>query len=372
MGRADLRADFETRLLEDVRPEEVEATQYRWEALGFVPPGLDILAIYLDVLSEEVLGFYDPKRGTLQVVVSDRPWGPLDVLTLSHEVTHGLQDQHYDLRAGQEARRGENDQELAYQALVEGDAVLAMLQYALSHLSRGEIEELLRSLASGSSPALDSAPRIMQRELRFPYEEGLEFVSRAFGRGSWLAVNRLWANPPRSSEQVLHPEKYEADEEPILVAAPDVAAALGPGWRELEENTIGELGWQVLVEQWVDRRAALRAAAGWGGDRFRLIRNDEREVLIFVARTVWDSESDAREFFEAYQAVARGRHADDLDVDADLALPLGPQGTPIPSRVWAAGGSLWDHALAIQGTEVTLVVSNDAVAARIATTLLAP
>lgn len=351
--RADVRPHIEASLYRNNSPEEIEASQLRLEVFGYIEPGLDIIQVYLDVIGEQVLGFYDTDEARLNIVADSPRFGPNDEITLAHEIGHALQDQHYGLRDIQERLRGENDLQLAFQALIEGDARLIEFAYAGTHFTPAQWRELEESASSVSMAAFDAAPLIIQRELLFPYTDGLSFVGEHFIRGSWTAVDNLFGEPPVSTEQILHPEKYLAREGPVPLPLPDLAGLLGPDWRFLEESTLGELDIRILVEQFVDLPTAERAAAGWGGDRFQLFRRDADGALLMGMRTAWDTEPDAVEFYNAYQRVAGRRHGPDL---AELPPPVP---TPPAGASWGARAGRWLHALVRDGSQVTLVISND-------------
>lgn len=353
MKREDLRAHYQEKFFEDNPAEELETTQHLLELLGYIQPGTDIMGLWLDVLGEEVLGFYERDTKTVHVVSDQARFGPTDIATLAHEITHALQDQHWDLKAAYEARRDHNDRTLAFQALVEGDATLLHSLYSLRYLPTAGLGA---DGSSSSGSALQSAPLILQRELLFPYEEGVNFLLGHFLEGFWPAVNAVWRDPPESTEQILHPEKYRARELPMAIQMPDLAALLGSDWRLLDEDTLGELDWQILIEQYVDLPTAKQAAAGWGGDRFQLLRRETDGALLFGTRTGWDTEPDAVEFFEAYQRVAAGRHGAALQVMAEPDLFEFPDLEPAPHAAWAASAGNLSHALVRDGAMVTLAI----------------
>jgi hypothetical protein len=368
MGRDDLRAYLENSFLEDVTPEEIESNQYRWEILGYIDPGYDLIHAYLEVLTEQVLGFYAIDKKTLYLISEQEHLTASDVLTISHELTHALQDQHFDLKANFNARETENDQIMAYQALTEGDAVLSSLLYGRQYMSTAQLFDAFQSESAGGSSVLDTAPLVIRRELLFPYTAGVDFVADRYADGQWDAVNRVWENPPQSTEQVLHPAKYAAGEGPIAVSVPDMAARLGPEWRELEENTQGELDWQILIEQFADAPTGAEAAAGWGGDRFRLLRRDADGALIFAARTAWDSDPDARQFFEAYQRVTRGRHGASLQTSPERTVRTTAELAQRGDR-WEAQAGAYSYAMELDGSRVNLVISTGPAAAGVLDTM---
>jgi hypothetical protein len=179
--------------------------------------------------------------------------------------------------------------------------------WAQENLTAAEIE-MLQS-GGGDTSTLDRAPKVVRAELLFPYLDGLNFVRQTFQRASnYSSVDDVFRNPPDSTEQVLHPEKYRAREKPVDVAMPDLAETLGEGWRRIDSNVLGELDLRILLEEYGDRVPAARAAAGWNGDRWQLLEKDGRQAV--VLRTAWDSENDAREFFDTYALGLRTRFSD--------------------------------------------------------------
>jgi hypothetical protein len=128
-------------------------------------------------------------------------------------------------------------------------------------------------------------------------------------------VNRLFENPPQSTAQILHPEKYQAGIAPVAVALPDLAAALGAGWQELDQDVLGEIDHRILIAQYLDRDIAERAADGWAGDRFALLgRGDQTAVAV---STRWDTLADVREWLAAYREALQARYGASLRVLAD-------------------------------------------------------
>lgn len=363
MKRDEMRAYYEQSFFEENPLEDLQNTQQLLELLGYIEPGTNIIDLLLDVLGEEVLGFYNRETKTVYVVSERERWTPNDVITLAHEYAHALQDQHFDIKAGYEARKGNNDQQLAYQALVEGDATLLQSVYALRFLTEAQrVSE--RGESSGRSSALDTAPLILKRELLFPYDDGATFLITQFLEGSWAAVDAVWRDPPASTEQVLHPEKYRAREAPVPVSMPDLQAYLAGDWQLVEENTLGELDWHILIEQFTDAATAGRAAGGWGGDRYQFLRRGpDGGGLLFASRLAWDTERDASEFFDAYQRAVAARHGASLQVSPGLSNTLPP-----PNRQFVGGTDSLSHAIALDGAVVSLAISSD----RAALSVMAP
>jgi hypothetical protein len=268
-------------------------------AFGLMDADLDVGAIYGDLLSEQVAGYYDPSTDEMVVVSDDAPDAELsasDQVTYAHETVHALQDQHFDLETFLEDREElSDDASLAITALIEGDATAAQIEFLKGTPS------LLRDLSTemegdgGSTEALDSAPAIITETLIFPYVQGQVFVSELLEDGGWDRVNEAFTSLPASTEQILHPEKYFDGEDPVVVDLPDVADALGPGWEAFDTNTMGEFQTSVILDEGdVSSGDAEDAAEGWGGDRYTVVGTDDQAVILW--ESVWDSEDDAEEF----------------------------------------------------------------------------
>lgn len=308
MNHDQLRAYF-TKALEEQYSAEAEQRQRAvLQALDMPAAGAD-RAAQVDDAVRSILGFYDHTTKQL-VVVTDRPtMGVSDRVTYAHEFTHNLQDQHYDLKQLFARATGNGDYEEAIRALVEGDATLSMSLYAQANLTAMDIAsyqmEQVQSLdfsnilTPGSGPLTESAAA-------FPYTDGASFVALLYETGGWQSVNSAYANPPRSTEQILHPEAYYNGDEPVRVDLPDIGARLG-GWKTMVEDTLGELYMRIYLEQSLEIGDAIQAGSGWGGDRYQVLQ-DGQGRLALVLRTTWDSPADTAEFFEAYSAfvVTRG------------------------------------------------------------------
>jgi hypothetical protein len=159
--------------------------------------------------------------------------------------------------------------------------------------------------------------------LVFPYEKGLSFVLALFQEGGWSAVNAAYANPPLSTEQILHPERYPSDE-PHVVSLPPLADTLGMGWRLVDEDVLGEFGLQLHLGVHVsasDDDAVDTAAEGWGGDRYAVYWREDETAFVVVLRLIWDTPADADEFFDTYVQFATKRfEADPSRQEGDARL----------------------------------------------------
>ncbi|HEX6127767.1 MAG TPA: hypothetical protein VF071_01975 [Candidatus Limnocylindria bacterium] len=281
--------------------EELERANLTLRAMGLLADDQDLRELTERLLGDQVLGFYDPDEQRM-VVVSDEGLSPLARITYAHEYTHALQDGAFRSFDARDALT-DDDAILARQALEEGDATVVMFQWALAgNLTPDELQDI------GLTPQPDTSgvPGWMLRQLEFPYLAGFTFVNqlRTSAGGSWSAVNDAYTDAPVSTEQVLHPEKYLAGEQPIEIDPIRMTQALSGGWEDLEPTTMGEAMIDIwLVELGVDQATATGAAAGWGGDLLEVAAGPDGE-WIMGWHMAWDTAADAAQFLAAYDEAA--------------------------------------------------------------------
>ena len=302
LSRQEIRKRLEERLAKEFPRTEIETEGMVLKRLGLIPADSDYLKLVLDLLTDQVVGFYDPFRR--QLYIAD--WMPIDMQrpALAHEITHGLQDQHFDLRRFTSGLKGNADRQLARAALVEGDGTGVMLEFALGvdlgSLPPGVMAMLKPMLQLFSSPTFQKTPRFLREVLVLPYTAGLDFVVALRRRLAWSKINAFYQNPPESTEQVLHPEKFLARERPVLITPRPLQALKGS--REVWQDTLGEAQLRLYLEQHVSKERAATAAAGWGGDRGVAYQRPGLPGVAVVHCSVWDGEQDAIEFEEAQAA----------------------------------------------------------------------
>jgi hypothetical protein len=312
------------------------------ELLGELRPGTDLPKLIRSVQAESVLGFYvpgkPPAKGRLYVR-SDRGLDPYAEFVLSHELTHAVTDQHYDLTLSDRLEKGgKDDQVTAYSGLVEGDAVLTMQRYLNLKLTSRQQLEVAQAAQGERTPKLDAAPAVLRESLLFPYQSGLTFVNTLYQRGGYAAVDRAYRDPPTSTEQVIHPERYLQRDQPQAVDVPDLAGRLGAGWRPAATVEWGEFDSRLLLEGELPNTTAELAASGWDGGRLRTFERGGRTAL--VLRTVWDSAREARQYCDATGRWASSRF-----------------GRGAAANRWAGNGQ--QTALVCQGTHVAWLSGPD-------------
>ncbi len=265
------------------------------QALGLLATDQDIVALTNQLYSAQVLGYYDfdAKR---MVLVSDSGLTVEARVTYAHEYTHALQDAAFDSSAAFDAVAGQRDRELALLGLEEGDASVAMVLWALGHLSADEMTRI----SDTPLPDMSGIPAWMVRLLEYPYLSGARFVGQLYASGGWDAVDAVYGDPPSSSEQVLHPDKYLDDEAPIEVAPLNLWSVVGDDWAHASETTMGE-AWIVTWLEGIGAEAdeAAAAAAGWGGDWLTVASGPDGSWALGW-RIAWDAPVEATEFEDAY------------------------------------------------------------------------
>ncbi len=311
------RDQLEKRMLEDFEEENPEEelgdAEEIMEMLGFIDPDLDLKEFYIDLLTEQIAGFYDPEDDGLYLISEEQEsMSVMDRYTLSHEFVHYLQDANFDLMRPpfhdpEDAEvKTDDDTSFAATCLVEGDAMIASEFWLTEYVDVSEMLEMQLESGEYSSEVLDSAPEYIRDGLLFPYEEGTEFVRYIHKKGGFSAVDAAFSNPPTTTEQIYHPEKYLEGERAVEVRLEDLVPTLGEGFELDYENVLGEFDVYELLKPYMRENAATRAAEGWGGNRYQYYGNEAGDKLL-VQEYAWDSEKDAQEFVSAYLDYVQGR-----------------------------------------------------------------
>jgi hypothetical protein len=300
--------------------QELRHTTSAFVQLGLVPRSADLYKRILEVAEKDVQGYYE--HGTKTFYLLDHVSADGVRPVIAHELTHALEDQHYDF-AGLAGRATSDDHATAIRALIEGSATVVMLAFLSREQGDAKASEELERTESERVERLRIAPSFTQRSLVLPYILGFTFLLRGKPWG-WITeggvylsdLERAFASPPVSTRQILHPEQYWKDG-PLLppprLTLPDLSSTLGPGWAKASEGAIGELGlsvltgsnrplalpWALLPSRWTND-----AAVGTVGDTYHHYVNGERRLTLLLTR--WETERDAEEFERAL--VVKGRY----------------------------------------------------------------
>src|SRR6266568_5051718 len=312
-SREEIRAFVIKQMNEEKNPVERYADARSAEALGLIPKGFDLDSFMVNVLTEQVEGLYDPK--TREFFIAD--WSPLadQRMVMAHELTHALEDQHFQIEAWVKAARPNEDAELARDAVLEGSAMAAMVDFLMLGTGRSlkdvpDFDPGMLIGDLGSTPTLQKAPPFLKDALIFPYIGGLMFSAAVLKNTGWAALPAVFEKPPVSTQQILHPGLYRSGKTPATVALPRFEKLLGDHWSKLDENTMGEFGWKEVLKQFLDSDRATNLAAAWDGDRYAVFEHKQTKKLIMMARLHLDSEMRAARFFGQYSEALEKKHSE--------------------------------------------------------------
>ena len=282
------------------RPEvrkDLDAKIGVWKRLGVVPDSVDVIGLLTRLLTEQVVGYYDPRTKTLYVVEGRA--GVERETVIRHELTHALQDQYVNLDSIQNIQ-GDDDRVEAAQAVFEGHATVIMIGNAARTIAWDKARESIRE-ARASNPVFSAAPGFLAEGLLFPYLGGAEFVRTAMGDG--VSSAQLLSELPTSTSQVLHREKWG----PRGNAADQVRITAPTGLKIGYQNSFGEFETRLaLAELLGEVGPAAAAARGHDGDRYAVLTLPSGEGLVWV--TAWDTPLDAEEFAETMASASARRY----------------------------------------------------------------
>lgn len=296
------KAELIALVQEKMEEEPILVDERILKKFGFIKQAEGILSHITSLYSEQVQGMYDEETGQMVLVKSLPLTGNIQRMFLVHELTHALQDQHFDLK-GLPLADEDDDKALACLSLVEGDATLVMFGYYKSHLKIFNVLWDLMSYLSVDQTQLYSSPYYLRENLIFPYKWGIKFVTGIYTRNGWEGVNLAYKDPPESTEQIMHPEKYQI-EKPIEVTIDETI----PSWRLLDANTMGEFNIRVLLSIYLGEYNAIATSSGWGGDKWQVWEDENTGQLRIIWYTMWDTAKDADEFFNAFKKLVRRRY----------------------------------------------------------------
>jgi hypothetical protein len=296
LTRSEFHAHYKQEMQASYSPEEVrQYLQELWLMRLVDDPSIDFYEASADLGSDDILGYYDPTQAHMYVITDKiSALSPEAQVTLAHEYTHSLQDQHYHLDHIWPIGVADRDRVLAIRALVEGDATLTGYGWGYNYMSGKDFSSLFEGRQISQDVQVKT-PQYLGMLTIFPYVEGLQFVSKLMKVGSFSTVNLALQDPPRSTEQIMHPEKFLQTpiDQPKSVSMPDLLPALGAPWELGESNTLGELDLNYILS--LNKAKDPGAGAdGWGGGKFAYYRVAQ-EGLVY-AKVTWDTDKDAQEF----------------------------------------------------------------------------
>lgn len=336
LERTELVAAVRKKADDEYPKAAIERDAKVMELMGFAPAPFDYMGELSKLLEAQLDGFYDPKTGTMYVAQDLA--GDAATLALAHELTHALQDQHYDLKPRGGYHPGKSDEIMAGSMLAEGDATSTMLDLSMKAQGQTALdlpETVFTSVLQGAMSFGDAAnaPRFLRSTLIFPYVDGTLFVHALRREGGFPRVDEAWRDLPKTTEQVLHADKWSAHEPALAVPAPTFAA-LGAGYTRVDEDTSGEGGLRIALEEWTATLGAAKAAAAdWGGDRSAVVQNGKSMANALLVVTDAPPKGKPEDTFakRAFEAVRPGleKIPGKVTKDADMICVERPKLGPL-------------------------------------------
>ncbi len=297
---AETESRFRTEFARETSQAEIDAGVDEGKLIGLYPPDMKIERKDLADMALELAGFYDPRQK--DIVVIDRPIAvalperyrstvtelkKLETAgTLGHELTHALQDQHFDIEAAQKKFKGDTDHELAYKAIVEGDATLSGFSVVTGRVDDQTIDYFdthLQDIVPIFMGRTEGKPRAMTYPFIFQYTEGARFVAEAYHRKRWDGVNALFTGPPLSTQQIMHPELYFVHPTPAKTVMLAGYEKVLRDWKKVDEDTLGELMLKIMIERTMGEQTPyVEAAAKWAGDRIVALQKGKSMTVLWM------------------------------------------------------------------------------------------
>jgi hypothetical protein len=304
-------------LLKELATNLTKRKARAWEKIGykfgFFPRDFDLVKSYVEMMTDSIAGFYHPRSKELKLVKDPGEAKPEEKqmermlgvkmadVYLYHELFHSLQDQCYGGLNGLKSSDDRNDDRImGVDSVIEGEACYMHFNYMFK-----EQYNLIKGMVGQeqADPPKPHYPRYLYKTLTFPYTIGFLFVDKCIQEKKWKTAATMFSDPPLSSEQVLHPDKYLKERDyPTLITMrfARINEAVGEGWKRLDDNVHGEYTIRLMFEEQDLRKRGPKAAAGWDGDRFTVYERPGDGRLLLIWATTWDDEDEAKEFQEAY------------------------------------------------------------------------
>ncbi|MBP8001175.1 MAG: serine/threonine protein kinase [Chloroflexi bacterium] len=321
VSRTEMIQRYRDEALASYTRADAEKDVLFYYAFDIVARDYDLYRRYTQYLGESIVGYYDPATEEFVVVNRGEQITPLGQLIYAHEFMHALQDQHFGLALLTETALT-TDQNMAIRGLAEGEAELIQTLYQAGDFFSAEEEvDLFNESAIGSTQDTSgrNIPRLLVDAFYFPYQTGGEFVNFLYSQGGWPAIDQAWANPPQSSEHIIHPDRYLAGDVPQPVTLVSLTETLGAEWQLVRDETAGEFFIREHLLLQLGEVEAAAAATGWGGDHLTLYWNATTDEITLLFQAVWDTANDAAEFAAAYQTYNNNAGRTALGQQADGA-----------------------------------------------------
>jgi hypothetical protein len=329
-GRDQVRKFVLTHMQEDKDAQRLQRSEASMKKFGLLPQEFDLRKFLLDLLEDQVAGYYDPKTKTVYLLDWVAPEAQRPVL--AHELTHALQDQSFGLDTWLKVRdddppgnpdnldAGPDEEQAARQAVSEGQGMAVMMDYVLAPTgqsladmpSMGEIFKQNTLERAGDSPIFASAPLYLREMVVFPYTYGLSFLSDLLTRGGKeMAFAGAFQNPPHDTREIMQPDSYLDGQHVEPLRLPKLADLLKKNYVGYDSGAVGEFDVYILLKQYSGPELAEKLSLAWRGGVYYLGRKKDAKPpkpdvptpmsglgLLYVSN--WATPEDAGYFAKAY------------------------------------------------------------------------
>ena len=329
-SREQVAKYVDDRLNDDEDAKRLERSEIVLKKFGLLPRDFDLHAFLIQLLQEQVAGYYDVKTKNMYLL----DWLSADSQkpVLAHELTHALQDQNFDLKTWETpkaAKRSDKDEftfdedeaATARSAVAEGQGMVTLVDFMLRGTGHTladapQVAGMMRSSMTGNSgfPLLEKAPLMIRESLVFPYGDGLAFEAALLEKGKDTAFSGAFRRPPQNTHEILNVGSYLRATPAKWLVLPDLRNELGSAYEKYDEGSIGQLDTRILVQQYADKEIAAKMAEAWRGGAYYAAGNKDSKAkgttrigLIYLSR--WDTEDAADQFAKIYADYVPKRYA---------------------------------------------------------------
>jgi hypothetical protein len=320
-------------------PEKADKDEKLLKFLGFLPENVNLLDSMKALLLEQIGGFYDPETKELYLIRA----GQIPILDnqimrktiMAHEICHAIQDMSLDLNSMMNEEKIENDDEVsAFQAFIEGQATIVMMQY-LFKISPDKLPDLgsMRQYMADSGDMMgmsfnefkNASLYIKEKIALFPYVDGAVFYRNLLLKYPDKKPVEFFQMLPKSSEQILHFDKYIINDQPSIIKMESPETLFGQSWKILSKEKIGEIEWKILASEHGLKNESEKIGNGWDGTSVYLYENGKNLAMILIS--TWDSEKDAEEAYDGYQKILKKKYPASKNIKGSFNFGLIDKGS---------------------------------------------
>ncbi len=336
-SRDEVQKFIEKRMKDDPDRKRLDESEFVMKKFGLIPHNFDLQKFMVQMLREQVAGYYDTKTKTMNLL----DWLPSEVQkpVMAHELTHALQDQYVNLDKWEDAGYPEgkklalpdelklDEERVARQSVTEGQAMLVLIDYNLvplggsSATSPDAVRLMEDQMMDGTgSPIFDSAPLYIKRAMMFAYREGTEFERQVLvADGKEGAYKGTLDTPPQDTHEVMEPRSYIAGKHVPLLTVPNYDKALGHGWEQIDFGALGQFDVNVMMELYADADTSAELTPAWRGGYYYAAhkKGTPRENVAFIYVSKWRDEDAAQQFAEVFKDSWKTRYNSLRVVNAD-------------------------------------------------------